>query len=81
MRFALRNKTKLISAFGEPFYLQLTKCLTEYFKTNTQIERLDVEGLNYQIVQVEKVNEVLQFAITGEKYDVLTLAYYKTIKR
>ena len=81
MRYALRNKSKLIKAFGEPFYLQLIESLTRHFKSNTQIERLDAEELNYQIVEVQNVNEVLQFAVTGEKYDVLTLAYYKTINK
>lgn len=81
MRFALRNKSKLIKAFGEPFYLQLIKSLENHFKSNAQIDRLEIEGFNYQVVEVKKADDIIQFAITGEKYDVLTLAYYKTIKK
>ncbi|MDH6308086.1 hypothetical protein M2451_002605 [Dysgonomonas sp. PFB1-18] len=82
MRFALRNKSKLIKAFGEPFYLQLIKCLSNHFESNVQIDRLEIEGLNYQVIEVPKSSsEIYQFAVTREMYDVLTLAYYKTVER
>ncbi len=82
MRFALRNKSKLIKAFGEPFYCELIKCLSNHFKCNTAIESAQIEGLDYQIINVsseQDANKVYQFAITGQMYDVLRLAYYKTI--
>ncbi len=81
MRFALRNKSKLIKAFGEPFYCELIKCLTNHFKCNTAIESYQIEGLEYQVINVPSerdADKVYQFAITGQMYDVLRLAYYKT---
>lgn len=82
MRFALRNKSKLIKAFGEPFYCELIKCLQNHFKRNAAIESSRIEGLEYQVINVScerDTNKVYQFAITGQMYDVLKLAYYKTI--
>lgn len=81
MRFALRNKSKLIKAFGEPFYRELIKCLTSHFKCNAAIESYQIESLEYQVINVPSErdeNKVYQFAITGQMYDVLRLAYYKT---
>lgn len=81
MRFALRNKSKLIKAFGEPFYRELIKCLTSHFKCNAAIESREIDGLEYRIFNVASnldTNKVYQFAITGQVYDVLKLAYYKT---
>lgn len=81
MRFALRNKSKLIKAFGEPFYHELIKCLTSHFKRNAAIESYRIESLEYQVINVPSerdADKVYQFAITGQVYDVLKLAYYKT---
>lgn len=82
MRFALRNKSKLIKAFGESFYCELIECLTIHFKYNVAIENNQIDGLEYQIINVPSerdTDKVYQFAITGQIYDVLKLAYYKTI--
>lgn len=82
MRFALRNKSKLIKAFGEHFYCELIKCLTNHFKCNAAIESYQIEGLEYQVINVpseQDTNKVYQFAITGQMYDVLRLAYYKKV--
>lgn len=82
MRFALRNKSKLIKAFGEPFYCELIKCLTNHFKCNAAIERCQIEGLDYQIINVpsqQDTDKIFQFVITGQMYDVLKLAYYKKV--
>lgn len=82
MRFALRNKSKLIKAFGEPFYCELIKCLTNHFKCNAAIDSNEIEGLEYQVINVPSerdADKIYQFAITGQMYDVLRLAYYKKV--
>ena len=82
MRFALRNKSKLIKAFGEPFYCELIKCLNNHFKCNAAIASSQIEGLKYQIINVtceRETDEIFQFVIIGQMYDVLRLAYYKKV--
>ena len=66
MRFALRNKTKLINAFDEDYYNLLIESLKQYFANNETIHSYSIEGEKCQFIDVP--NE--------KKYDVLTLAYY-----
>lgn len=80
MRFALRNKTKLINAFDEDYYNLLIESLKQYFANNETIHSYSVEGEKYQFIDIPNVqpqtDSFFQFAIIEKKYDVLTLAYY-----
>ena len=44
MRFALRNKSKLIKAFGEDYYKLLISSLTAFAKSNREIAAYTIEG-------------------------------------
>ena len=66
MRFALRNKSKLIKAFGEDYYKLLISSLTAFAKRNIP---------NVQ----PSADSNFQFAIVGKQYDVLHVAYYSAI--
>ena len=44
MRFALRNKSKLIKAFGEDYYKLLMSSLTAFSNSNREIAAYTVEG-------------------------------------
>lgn len=73
MRFALRNKSKLIKAFGEDYYKLLISSLTAY----------TIEGYTYEFINIPNVqpsaDSNFQFAIVGKQYDVLHVAYYSAI--
>lgn len=81
MRFALRNKNKLIQAFGEPFYCELVECLKKHFENDTANDRHRIEGLNKEAIKVTSntAGKVHIFAVIGQMYDVVKLAYYKTV--
>ena len=81
MRFALRNKDKLIQAFGEPFYCELVECLKKHFESDTANDRFRIEGLNKEAIKVTSstAGKVHIFAVIGQMYDVVKLAYYKTV--
>jgi hypothetical protein len=80
MRFALRNKDKLIQAFGEPFYCELVECLKKYFESDTANDRCSIDGLNKEAIKVTSstAGRIHIFAVIGQMYDVVKLAYYKT---
>ena len=44
MRFTLRNKSKLIKAFGEDYYKLLISSLTAFAKSNREIAAYTIEG-------------------------------------
>ena len=79
MRFALRNKSKLIKAFGEDYY----KLLTAFAKSNREIAAYTVEGYTYEFINIPNVqpnaDSNFQFAIVGKMYDVIHVAYYSAI--
>ena len=80
MRFALRNKTKLIKAFDESYYNLLMDSLKQHIANNETIQGYSIEGEKYQIIDVPNAqpntDSFFQFAVVRVKYDVLTLAYY-----
>lgn len=83
MRFALRNKTKLIKAFDESYYNLLMESLKQHFKNSEEIQMYSIEGEKYQIIDVPNIqpntDNCFQFAVVRVKYDVLTLAYYSCL--
>lgn len=82
MRYALRNRDKLKEAFGEPFYIELIKCLSQHFQSNVANDRHQIEGISYPVIKVAGVSHGTThiFAVLGQIYDVVRLAYYKTEK-
>lgn len=76
MRFVIRNKSRLIEAFGDDFYKTIHQSLKHYFESNKDIERHKKDGYDLDFISVPDNNCTYQFAIVGQKYDVLTLAYY-----
>lgn len=75
MRFALRNKIRIKQAYGEAFCDDIVYCLKEYFQANQDIPRSKKDGYTHEFISVPGRGCLYQFAIVGEKYDVLTLAY------
>ena len=82
MRYALRNRDKLKEAFGEPFYIELVKCLSRHFQSDSANDRRQIEGISYPVIKVAGLSHGTMhiFAVLGQKYDVVRLAYYKTEK-
>lgn len=76
MRFALRNKSRLIETFGGDFCEEMTGYLKDYFSCNQEIPRYKKEGYTHEFISVPGKSLSYQFAIIREQYDVLTLAYY-----
>lgn len=83
MRFALRNKSKLIKAFGEDYYKLLISSLTAFAKSNREIAAYTIEGYTSEFINIPNVqpsaDSNFQFAIVGKQYDVLHVAYYSAI--
>ena len=75
MRFALRNKSRIKQAYGDAFCDAMVCCLKDYFLMNQDIPRSKKDGYTHEFVSVPGRDCSYQFAIVGEKYDVLTLAY------
>jgi hypothetical protein len=80
MRYALRNRDKLKEAFGEPFYLELIKCLSKHFQSNAANDRHEIAGVSHPCIKVAgmEAGTTHIFAVLGQTYDVVRLAYYKT---
>lgn len=76
MRFALRNKSRIRQAYGDEFCDKMMRCLKSYFQLNQDIPRSKKDGYTHEFVSVPGDDGTFQFAIVGEKYDVLTLAYF-----
>lgn len=76
MRFALRNKGRIKQAYGDAFCDDMVRCLKDYFLINQDIPRSKKDGYTHEFVSVPGRDCSYQFAIVGEKYDVLTLAYF-----
>lgn len=82
MRFALRNKSKLIQAFGEDEYNRILSSLKQYALDRDDPETTLHDGVKYPILNVCSPGEMIyQFAVLGSKWDVIHVAYYgKTTK-
>ena len=57
MRFALRNKAKLIKSFGEDYYRLLVSSLTDFAKTNREIAAYTIEGYTYEFINIPNVQQ------------------------
>lgn len=82
MRYALRNRDKLKEAFGEPFYIELIKCLSRHFQSDSANDRCQIEGISHPAIKVAGLSNGTThiFVVLGQTYDVVRLAYYKTEK-
>ena len=80
MRFALRNKSRLIESFGNDLYEDIINSLKSYFENNSEVERRKKDGYNHDFISVPGTKCTYQFAIVRQQYDVLTLAYYPASK-
>lgn len=81
MRYALRNRDKLKEAFGEAFYIELVKCLSRHFQSDRANDRHQIEGISHPVIKVAGLTHGTThiFVVLGQTYDVVRLAYYKTI--
>ncbi len=82
MRYALRNQEKLKEAFGEPFYIELINCLSRHFQSDSVNDRHQIEGVSHPVIKVAGLSHgtTYIFAVLGQTYDVVRLAFYKTEK-
>lgn len=77
MRFALRNKSKLIQAFGEDEYNMILSSLKLYAMERDEPETTFQDGVQYPILSVCSPGETIyQFAVIGSKWDVIHVAFY-----
>jgi hypothetical protein len=81
MRFALRNKNKIVNDFGLDYYNLLINSLTRYFKTRIEIPEYNLSGVKgYKFIFVPNIQPntdcEFEFAIIEKTYDVYKLAYY-----
>lgn len=77
MRYALRNKNQLTLSFGKDFVDLLVSSLNSYFKTEVIKETKEIRGKMRDYIEVPYTeNNVFQFIIIKQTYDVLLLAYY-----
>lgn len=81
MRFALRNKSKLVKSFGVDYYQLLIDSLTQYFKDRKEIPEHSLGGVDkYKFIFVPNIqpnsDSEFEFAVVEKTYDVYKLAYY-----
>jgi len=91
MRFALRKKDKIASAYSDQYLNDhIIQSLNTYFKIHNDrdiaetIEMADkVDNLNYPILRINDVaddNCMLEFAVLGQTYDVIRLSFLGRMK-
>lgn len=79
MRFALRNKTKLVNAFGEAFYNELIASINDFQSKYTPDFHYWNEAIQKEMLDIpskDNPDKTFTFAIVCEMWDVITLAYY-----
>lgn len=77
MRFALRNKTKLIQAFGEDEYNRILSSLKQHALVRDIPETTSLDSVKYPILNVRSPGEkIYQFAVLGSRWDVIHVAFY-----
>jgi hypothetical protein len=81
MRFAIRNKSRLIESFGNDLYEDMIISLKSYFENNSEVETHKKDGYDHDFISVPGAKCTCQFAIVRQQYDVLTLAYYPASNR
>lgn len=77
MRFALRNKSKLIKAFGEDYYKLLVSSLTSFAKSNREIAAYTVEGYTYEFISIPNV----QPTVATHFYNYKQVGFIHTARR
>lgn len=78
MRFALRNKHKIEKAFDKDFLGRLMFCLNKYSKTRKTYLTQELDG--YKAIGIESKNHKHYFIVISQTYDVVKVAYYKSVK-
>lgn len=79
MRFALRNKTKLINAFGETYYNELIASINDFQSNHTPDCHYWNEAIQKEMLDIPSNTHpgtIFTFAIVSEMWDVITLAYF-----
>jgi|Cm1ome_3_1110798.scaffolds.fasta_scaffold05918_3 hypothetical protein len=93
MRYALRKQDKIASALGDDYLKNhIVKSLDYYFgKCGNERIKNDISqegyisrtGENYPLLRINDLtddNAMLEFAVIGEKYDVLNLSFLGRMK-
>lgn len=85
MRFCLRNKQKLVKAFGQPTYEAMYDSLASHFRLNNVIDTYQCPTDDrYKIIAVSNVRDTSSewvFYIISITYDVYLLAYKECVKK
>lgn len=95
MRYALRKQDKISSVYGEAYLKgHIIKSLERYFNQQKEediIDNIDSENaytvealkISYPVLRINDLADddaMLEFAITGQQYDVLHLSFLGRIK-
>jgi hypothetical protein len=91
MRYALRKKDKIASAYSEQYLNDhIIQSLNRYFSTHNDSEIAEtieiadkVDNINYPILRINDVaddNCMLEFAVLGQTYDVIKLSFLGRMK-
>lgn len=81
MRLVLRNKKKLVGAFGEAYYNTLIESIKSYSYEPDKVFWNEV--LRKEMLDIPNVNNpdtIFTFAIISEMWDVVILAFYSENK-
>lgn len=93
MRYALRKQDKIASTLGDDYLKNhiiksldyyFGKCCNERIKDDiSQEEYVSRTGENYPILRINDLtddNAMLEFAVIGQQYDILKLAFLGRMK-
>ncbi len=91
MRYALRKKDKIASAYSEQYLNDhIIQSINAYFKIHNDSEIIwtieiadKVDNTNYPILRINDVaddNCMLEFAVLGQTYDVIKLSFLGRMK-
>jgi len=81
MRYTLRNREKLIEAFGEDYYNVLENSIDWAVIANrhhkTEFEQLESDKENYKMIQVKEINgdRIFEFYVVSVTFDCWILGY------
>jgi len=77
LRYALRNKSKIVEKLGLSFLDVLKQSLDKYFKENDKVEEHVSDPYNFISVPSSQpyTETVYKFYVTRKVYDVYNLAY------
>ena len=83
MRYSLRNKSKIESAYGEKFYKRLIDSLDQEFNNpNFNPELKEMEGEKYPVIDVNDAGHtcgLILFYVIRKTFDVYNLAFKEVI--